>query len=178
MKKSLRKGWVVHKIITESGMDFISDNIFHIEQSCLYKSLGKEIRSVEFIRIKDENLMFIEAKTSFPNPDNPSEENKMRFQNEVDEICEKFTHSLNMLSSISLGVAENKFHDDFILPEKTSIVFVLVIKDHEFKWCKPIKNKIEEILPHYLTKIWKPLVFVINHEVAIKRNLAIKAEER
>jgi len=138
------------KIIpNQSGMDFIADNTFHIEASALYKNIGDGIRTVEFIRIKENRALFIEAKTAFPNPDNPSEKNKARFHNEITEICEKFIHSLNLLSSIKLGVAEEERFGEFSIPQKVSLVFMLVIKNHKLEWCKPIKSKIEAELPSY-----------------------------
>jgi len=162
------------KIIpNQSGMDFIAENTFHIEQSRLFKNIGDGVRTVELIRAKDDKLLFIEAKTSFPNPINPKTENTTRFQEEIIEVCEKFIHSLNMFSSVKSGVSEHGFHSDFIVPKKIKLVFMLIIKNHEFEWCKPIKVEIEEILPLYLKKIWKPIVYVINQEIASEQELII-----
>jgi len=58
-------------VITESKMEFISDNAFRIEKSPLYTNLGEGIKSVEFIRVKEDNLLFVEARSSFPDPNNP-----------------------------------------------------------------------------------------------------------
>jgi hypothetical protein len=162
------------KIIpNQSGMDFVADNAFHIEESSLYKKIGDGVRSVELIRIKDNMLVFVEAKTTFPNPDNPSEENFARFQSEIYEVCEKFIHSLNLLSSVEVGVTEEKYPDDFTVPAKISLVFMLVIKNHKFKWCKRIKSKLEAELPRYLKSIWKPMVYVINQDIAVKQGLVV-----
>jgi len=162
------------KIIpNQSGMDFIADNTLHIEESELYKNVGEGVRSVEFVRIKDGNLLPVEARTTFPNPNNPCKDNKARFQNEIDEICDKFMHSLNMLSSIELGVTAETYPDDFLLPEETSLVFMLVVKNHEFKWLGSIKNKIEANLARYLKNIWRPKVLVLNQNAAIKQGLVV-----
>ena len=160
-------------LITESDMNFIADNTFHIEKSNLYTDLGSGIKSVEFVRAKDNKLLFVEAKTTFPNPNNPSEENLKRFYSAIEEINDKFIHSLNLFSSVKVGVAENVFPTDFILPERFPLLFILVIKNHKPEWCRKIKLKIETSFPSYLKKIWKPTVYVINYEDAIKRNLAI-----
>jgi len=160
-------------IITESGMNFVADNAFHIEKSLLYTNLGDGVRSVEFVRGKANNLLFIEAKTTFPSPDNPSTENFVKFQTQIDEICDKFIHSLNLFSSVKIGVAEDELSNDLILPEKISLVFILVIKNHEFKWCKPIREKLMTTLPLYLKKIWKPEIYVINKDVAAKYSLTV-----
>jgi len=156
-------------IITESGMDFVANNTFHIEKSQLYTNLGEGVHSVEFIRAKDNTLLFVEAKTTFPNPEK-SEEN---FQTQINDICDKFIHSLSLYSSVEVGVNEKMFANDFVLSEKVFLIFILVIKNHEIKWCRPIKQKITLTLPSYLKKIWKPEVYVLNHEAASKRKLVI-----
>jgi hypothetical protein len=162
---------MVKVIPNQSGMDFIADNTFHVEESCLYKNIGDGVRSVEFVRVIEDRLLFVEAKTSFPDPDTPSEENKLKFQKEIDEVLEKFTHSLNLLSSVEVGAAESEYPDDFSIPDRVSLVFLLVVKNHEFKWCRRIKSKLESDLPRYLKNIWKPMVLVINQDVAIRRGL-------
>ena len=62
------------EIITESGVDFgefESEDLFPIESSNLLKSLGKGIKTVEFITLKQkDNIIFVEAKTGCPNPQN------------------------------------------------------------------------------------------------------------
>jgi len=165
-------------VISESGMDFIADNTFYIEESTLFKNIGDGIKSVEFIRVIDDKLLFVEAKTTFPNPNNPSIDNYQKFLSEANDICEKFIHSLNILASVKVCTTEEVFPDDFILPEKVIIVFILVIKNHELKWCKPIKKKIISTLPLYLKKIWKPEIYVINKNMAIKYNLIIANSDK
>ena len=160
-------------VITESGMDFIADNSFRIEKSPLYTDLGDGIRSVEFIRAKDDNVIFVEAKTTFPNPNNPSAENYVKFQSEINEICEKFIHSLNLFSSVKVGVRDAQLPPDFSPPDKVTLVFVLVVKTHELGWCRNIEAALIKVLPSYLHRIWKPTVRVINHKAAIKFNLAV-----
>lgn len=54
------------KIITESAMYFgkyDEADLFHIEESRIYKALGTGIKTVEFILKYDENsIVFLEAK--------------------------------------------------------------------------------------------------------------------
>ena len=159
--------------INESGMVFVADNALYIEKSDLYASLGNCVRSVEFVRAKDEKLLFVEAKTSFANPNNPNAKNVIRFQSEIDEVCEKFIHSLNLFSSVKIGVSGNAFDCNLVLPKSISLVFILVIQNHESKWCKQIQNRIKVSLPKYIIKIWKPVIYVINREIAIKRELVV-----
>jgi hypothetical protein len=158
-------------VINESGMLFAADNTFRIEKSTLYTHMSAGIRSVEFIRIMDNTLLFIEAKTSFANPENPDDGNYANFLLSVNEICEKFIHSLNMYASVKAGVAGELLPDSFIPPEKVTLVFVLVIKNHEQDWCKGIEVKLRQALPPYLCKIWRPEVYVMNHETARKWHL-------
>ena len=161
------------KVITESGMDFVADNTFYIEKSDLYASLGAGVRSVEFLRLKDGKLLFVEAKTSFPDPNNPSVENPLNFQSEIDKICEKFIHSLNLFASVEVGVNGNMFDVGLTLPENISLEFILVIKNHEIEWCKIVKAALNTNLPKYILKIWRPIIYVINEENAARWNLTV-----
>ena len=74
------------KIITESEMNFGKFNetdLFHIENSKIYKDLGSGIKTVEFVLKYDENsIVFLEAKKSCPNAANryESEEKEEKFE--------------------------------------------------------------------------------------------------
>ena len=170
------------KTVRHSGMDFIDENAFHIETSPMYTQLGEGIKSVEFIRSMGNRLLFIEAKSSFPNPNNPvpnpNKGNKTGselFQEEIYDICEKFIHSLNLYSAIDVGVTENGFPSEYKPSDKVSLVFLLVINSFEKAWCNIVEielvNKLRKKI--YFFKIWKPEVHVINHETASQRNLII-----
>jgi len=54
-------------------------------------------------------------------------------------------------------------------------VFVLVINGFEKSWCDEVEraliNKIRESI--CMSRIWKPEVYVMNHEMAAKRKLII-----
>ena len=170
------------KTVCHSQMDFIDDNAFHIEISL---KKGNGIKSVEFVRSIGDTLFFIEAKSSFPNPNsstpNPDKENKTGselFQEEIDKISDKFIHSLNLYSAIEVGVIEGGFPSEYKPPKMTKlvfVVFVLVIKDFEKSRCKTVNNalgnKIRESI--CMEKIWKPEVCVINHKTAIKKSFAL-----
>jgi len=161
------------EIITESGMDFLADGVFRIEKSSLYSELGEGIKSVEFIRVKDGALLFLESKETFPNPKSAAKGNLKRFNTQSEDICDKFIHSLNLFSSVRVNVADYKLPTDFILPDIVALALVLVVKNHDNKGCKEIKTKLIELMPTYLLEIWKPSIYVINHGTAIRRNLAI-----
>jgi len=166
-------------IIKESDMDFVADNTFHIEDATFYKNnlRQKGIKSVEFIRARDNSLIFVEAKTTFPKPyDDPDTEEHERFDNEVNNVCEKFVHSLNMYASVKVGVTETQLQESFSPPNKVTITFVLVVKNHEDEWCRPIEVALIEALSshlHMIKQIWQPKVSVMNHKTAIEQKLAV-----
>ena len=58
------------KVITESEMnfgEFDESNLFHIENSKIYRDLGDGIKTVEFIlKYKEDSIIFLEAKKSCP----------------------------------------------------------------------------------------------------------------
>lgn len=160
--------------IIESGMEFVTDKVFYIEKSQALIGAGEGVKSVEFVRMINDSLIFLEAKTTFPNP---HKTDSNRFDEEVNTICEKFIHSIALYSSIVLGVNYDELPGAFINGPKKSIWFVLVIRDHDLAWCRYIQTKIITILPRYLQKIWKPQVFVINKKSALKYNLVKKTDE-
>ncbi len=161
----------MNKPISESGMLFNTNSTFYIEKSPSYTDLGSGIKSVEFIRRKDKALLFIEAKTSFPNPSN----NEERFSSESKDITEKFIHSLNLYASIALGLrAEDISATKNVNEVNTEVKLVLVIREHEMVWCKKVQKKIALLLNKdaYFREIWRPQVIVINHNTAIELGLA------
>ncbi|GHV78768.1 hypothetical protein AGMMS49944_05590 [Spirochaetia bacterium] len=164
---------VLDKFPRYSGMNFIPDNAYVIEESPARLACGGGIRSVEFIRRENMHLLFIEAKTTIAHPVNSPQP----YENEIDEICEKFIHSLNLLSAVHIGVVADKLPECFEELEKVSLLFILVVRNHEQKWCRPIKRSIEQSLPVYFKKIWQPTIYVINHESAIKHCIAYEEIE-
>jgi len=151
-----------------SNMEFISVDAYLIEDSPVYEKLRDNgIRSVEFVRIKDNKMLFIEAKTTLANPDSSPNP----YKKEIEEIYEKFIHSLSLLSAIEVGVIKEILPSAFNAHNKLSLIFILVIRNHRGEWCRPIKREIEQRLPIELKKIWQPTVLVINYEMAKKLQL-------
>ena len=87
------------KTITESEMNFGKLNeteLFHIEDSNIYQSLGSGIKMVEFILRQNKNsIIFLEAKKSCPNAANrhESEKRKKNLKNIIDRYQK---NSLNL----------------------------------------------------------------------------------
>jgi hypothetical protein len=161
-----------------SKMPLIIDDAFLIEDSSSYKSLPEGLRSVEFIRRKENNLVLVEAKETFANPLNIEikDNQKTAFEIDSDEVTEKFLHSLTLFASIAVGL---KSEDITAINNKTSeltqIKLVLIIKNHELDWCKPIKKKLSTLIDEhfYFREIWRPEIFVINYNTAKKYGLAV-----
>lgn len=84
------------KVITESEMNFgkfDEADVFHIEDSQIYKNLGSGIKTVEFILKYDENsIVFLEEKKSCPNAANrhESEEKEQKHREFSSSYTSKF----------------------------------------------------------------------------------------
>ncbi len=97
------------KHVVESGMyfgDYPKEDFFAIENSMLHQSMGEGIKTVEFILLRrNNNVLFVEAKTSCPNAINKDESvtKHESFEKYCKEITEKFCDSLDMYLSVVLG---------------------------------------------------------------------------
>ena len=167
------------KRITESGMvfQFPAEQIFQIEGSALHRDIGEGIKTVEFIAcLKDNELDFIEAKSSSPRP---TKENQDRFEEFISEIADKFIHSFNLYISAFLGR-----HDNHELTGRVGAVdnskarykFILIIKGHQIDWLLPLKDALEKKILHH-RKIWQSKVILMNEEIAQKYKLVRKEVE-
>lgn len=165
------------KIITESEINFgkfDEEDLFHIEDSRIYKDLGSEIKTVEFILKYDKNsILFLEAKKSCPNGANryESEEKEQKFEEYYFSITEKFTASLQ----IYLAAIMEKYPDTSEVGVKLRSVdnmkeiqlkFILVVKNAEdITWLAgPLAELKARLLQ--IRKIWGVEVAVLNEELA------------
>lgn len=159
--------------IEESGMKFgpfPDSHVFWIEKSELYKSVHN-IKTVEFILENNNKLQFIEAKSSSPKP---VPENTVSFEQFIDEISQKFLHSLNLYYAGVLG-RHGSANDvpafmKKIDHQQVSIKFILVIKNHQNEWLMPIKDALEKKMSS-ISSIWESQVAVINAKTAQKYKL-------
>lgn len=167
------------KIILESGREFgefDEDNLFYIEHSNMLDNLGRGIKTVEFITLDDNIIMFLEAKTGCPNPLNKLKDSevKNKYIEFYDDIAEKFQDSLQIFTA---GILERYEKTDEIgvnlrkvKPLKNKeIYFVLVITADEIleDWLNGPKLELEERL-RKIMKIWKVKVIVLNTILAKK----------
>lgn len=161
--------------INESNMIFgyfEEDRVFQIENSKLHKNIGNGIKVVEFILLSKENeLSFIEAKSSSPKP---IKDNIIRFNEFINEISDKFIHSFNLYYSAILQRCKEceELNPSFMNLDNSQInfKFILVIKGHRTEWLMPLSDALKESLSYHNT-IWKSKVIVFNDELAKKYKL-------
>ena len=165
------------KIITESEMNFgkfDETDLFHIENSKIYKALGSGIKTVEFVLKYDENsIVFLEAKKSCPNAANRNEskEKEQKFEEYYSSITEKFIASLQ----IYLAAILDKFQNSEEVGDRLRTVnsmkdiqlkFILVVKNAEdITW---LAGRLAELKARLLQirKIWGVEIAVLNEELA------------
>ncbi len=170
------------KVITESEMKFgkfDETDLFHIEDSKIYKDLGSGIKTVEFILKYDENsIVFLEAKQSCPNAANryESEEKEKKFEEYYSSITEKFIESLQ----IYLATILDKFQNTEEVGDKLKTVgsmkniqlkFFLVVKNAEdIAWLAgPLAELKARLLQ--IRKIWGVEIAVLNERLASEYKL-------
>ena len=160
--------------IPESGMQFGPFDeryIFQIEKSQLYKSLGENIKAVEFVLCQQMNkICFIEAKSSAPQPHNNKDFDKF-----ILELYDKFVHSIELFFSTILkrkkdiyGEMPSCFHEAEYA--RIAIKLILVINGHEIGWLSPISDALKRKLKRQI-KTWDLTVTVLNHDLAYENQL-------
>ncbi|MCL2222571.1 MAG: hypothetical protein FWC20_07815 [Oscillospiraceae bacterium] len=161
--------------IIEGGLtfgEFDAKNLFHIEKTNIYKNKfsGDGVKSVEFIlnRPEENELLFVEARTTLPSKCNIAHYNK-----EIADISKKFLDSLQLAIGIwfgshnpSVDAPQNK--ESFFTYGK-QIILVLVIKNRTGK-LTAISERIKQEI-HREHKLMGLKVRVWNEELAIKANL-------
>ena len=160
----------------ESKMDFsplfIGDNSIYIEKSQFRLKQCKGVRTVEFITVHAKNkLIFIEAKETAPNPNNPK--SKERIVEYYQILSEKIQQSLDMFVSKEVNVnldVHNEFSKCFNKTKFTDykLIFMLVIRNHEKKWCSDVVDVLKRKLLA-LRKIWNMEIVVYTGEEAVQK---------
>jgi len=156
---------------------FESDNTFCIEGSNFHLEQCKNVKSVEFITLHDNNILyFVEAKRTAPNPDAP--ENKENVDKYFHDLTGKIQQSIDMLVSKEVGVnvdADNEFPACFggSAFSKYKLIFLLIIRNSQKEWCSDVQTKLQrELLA--LRKIWKLEVIVLAGNDAIRKRFVSK----
>ena len=164
---------------TESGMNFSYEeqNTFYIEKSELYETRlrNHQVSSVECVTVRVQHdrrkVLFIEAKTSAPNPNGPK--GIGRFEEFVEELCVKFRHSLAMCYAILHDVHDIDGNASYnmgdvlrsCLETQPQILYVVIIQKHELSWCNGLQEALHKALTA-MRSIWKIQIVVINEEIA------------
>lgn len=170
------------KVITESGMNFgkfEDEDVFHIENSKIYKDLGTGIKTVEFVlRYNENSVIFLEAKKSCPNVANryESEEKEQSFEEYYASITDKFVDSLQIYLAALMGKYEDTSDLGRKLQNVTSmqdiqLKFILVVKNAEdISWLAgPLAELRARLLK--MRKIWNIEIAVLNEELAAEHKL-------
>lgn len=164
---------------TESEMKFSYEeqDTFYLEKSELYETRlrNHQVSSVECITVRVQHdrrkVLFIEAKTSAPNPNGPK--GIGRFEEFVEELCVKFRHSLAMCYAILHdvhGMEDSTLHNmgavlRSCLETQPQILYVVIIQKHEPSWCNGLQEALHKALTS-MRSIWKIQIVVINEEIA------------
>lgn len=158
---------------------FDETDLFHIEDSEIYKDLGSEIKTVEFILKYDENsIVFLEAKKSCPNASNryESEEKEQKFEEYYASITEKFITSLQIYLAAILDKFQNSGEVGDNLKTVSSmkniqLKFILVVKNAEdITWLAGPMAELKARLLQ-IRKVWGVEIAVLNEELAGKYKL-------
>ena len=165
------------KTIQESEMNFgkfDEADLFHIENSKIYKELGSGIKKVEFILKYDEDsIIFLEAKKSCPNIENryESEEKEQKFEEYYSDITGKFMDSLQIYLAALLDKYEETSEVGTELLKMKNLrnvrlKFVLVVKNaKDIAWLTGPMAELRARLLQF-RKIWGIEVVVFNEELA------------
>lgn len=164
------------KVIQESKMDFGSfdeKDLFHIENSRIYRSIGSGIKTVEFIlRYRENSIIFLEAKESCPNAASryESEEKEKKFEEYYSSITEKFIMSLQVYLAAILDRYQDTSEIGSALRDvrdlrDIQLKYILVVKNAEDTWLAGPMAELRARLLQY-RKIWKIEVIVLNEELA------------
>lgn len=160
----------------KSNMYLITDNnTLFIERELDSFTWSQGIKRVEFVRkIKfknHENLVFIEAKSSSPHPNN-----KSKFKEFINNVANKVIQSVWTIMALHLRHNTQlpllKSTDIKILP----FIYILILKNHPDDALIDIKNSLEDTLRQAIQyQNWKsnPSVFVFNEKMAIKYGLVV-----
>ena len=160
--------------IYESDMvfgDFNEADCFHIEQTDIRKRLASRgVKSVEFVLSQpmEKRILFVEAKSTLPSANNIE-----RFEEEINDISQKFMDSL----SLTCGIWFGSHNSEVTAPDNreqffsygTQIVFILVIKSR-----KRDLPHIEDMIKRQLLRErirWGFDVLAMNEDEAREANL-------
>ncbi|MBF0561342.1 MAG: hypothetical protein HQL37_04840 [Alphaproteobacteria bacterium] len=156
----------------ESEMWFIPHpNMFRIEKSKIYQKNQQDLTMAEFLLLRDatppeigQSLWIVEAKTTFPNPNNPN--NPLgHFDKSIGEICTNLVNAMLLGLGIYMGGYVGGADE---LPEAMrdmdlkaiKIKLVLIIKNHQERWLVVPRRALEKEIRRII-KIFGPSLFTV-----------------
>lgn len=166
--------------IQESDMTFgqyNQEDIFHIEKSEIYKKIYLSgIKAVEFILLKDQKLLFVEAKKSTANyaEASTSEEKKKKREEFIQEITQKWVDSIHIYCSLILKRIHSSEFSEKLSTEEVitgNFVPILVVKNGYKASLIPLRDLLLKKLEP-ARKIWNiQNILVLNEEQAREHHL-------
>jgi len=156
-------------IVNESSMDFIlSENTYKIDQDYFYNSkLLKGVKDCDFIMYKENQLLFLEAKTNAPK----------QLDEYIVEISQKFRDSLLVYIAVIFNrkntqstIISKELNKTHLL--KINIKLVLVIKNIAKQYLVPIRDALNKELRCFNSAFSiEENVIVLNEEQARSKGL-------
>lgn len=154
----------------ESNMvfSFPDENVYRIEKSPLLAEV--QLKATECVVSMQNAILFIEAKSSSPKP-----QPEGKFDKFIDEITDKFTHSLTFYNATILRhKGENMpVHVKNVDLSEAHYSFILVIYGHKIEWLPPLMDALKSRLRHTL-KLWNipdVAVKVMNERMALDNQI-------
>jgi len=152
-------------IVNESNMNFIidEDNCYRIENDYFYNDISSKygVKDVDFILLKENKIIFIEAKTSAPR--DLSEYNKDIKTKFIDSLM-TFIAVLYKKQNTTPSNISNSLNKTTHLSK--SIKFILIIKNIEKRHLAPIKDNLNRILKK------EKRIFAIESIIVLNENMA------
>lgn len=154
----------------ESNMvfSFPDEDVYRIEKSPLLAEV--QLKATECAVFRQNVILFIEAKSSSPKP-----QPEGNFDKFIDEITDKFTHSLTFFNAAILRhEGENMpVHVKNVDLSEVHFSFILVIYGHKIEWLPPLMDALKSKLRHTL-KLWNipdVAVKVMNERMALDNKI-------
>lgn len=161
-------------VIEESGMQFGRlkvKNTYHLEVVDEYKRLKPGFKIAEFAYYKKsaQKIVILEAKKTFPNPNEGTSDD---FKDMINEVADKFINSVDFLRVFALQKQLPEGYDQADYAEAEFRLY-LVIKEHEKEWLRQVSDalnaKLSKILR--LTHLSKYSCHVVNEHMATSRGM-------
>lgn len=162
--------------VTESGMTFgpfDERSLFKVEDSPFVRRLNR-IKACELAYWNGESnrLVFIEAKSSIPDPHKSPE----RFEAYFSDMLEKFDNALQMLVAGAL-IRSEELSDQLeagiaqVNWSQATILFYLVIPEAPLEVLGSLTEKLRKVM-HRQISVWRANAFVINRHLAYRKGIA------